>query len=108
MAHISLNPGETLIGQGMMAYWEPILGSSCHVWRGTLYVTSRRVCYRISWLRHMEFELPLSEIRGFTVGTHLFATKVTLHSKSGERFTVTGFPVKKLQGWLAQIGVQKI
>ena len=43
MAHISLNPGETLIGQGMMAYWEPILGSSCHVWRGTLYVTSRRV-----------------------------------------------------------------
>lgn len=56
----------------------------------------------------MEFELKLSEIRGFAVGKHLFATKVTIHSKSEEKFTVTGFPVKKLQGWLAQIGVQKI
>ena len=108
MADIQLKPGEALIGQGMMAYWEPVLGSSCNVWRGTIFVTNKRVCFRISWTSHMEFELKLSEIRGFTVGKHLFATKVTIHSKSEEKFTVTGFPVKKLQGWLAQIGVQKL
>lgn len=108
MADIHLEPGESLIGQGMMAYWEPVLGSSCNVWRGTIFVTNQRVCFRISWTSHMEFELKLSEIRGFTVGKHLFATKVIIHSKSEEKFTVTGFPVKKLQGWLAQIGVQKL
>lgn len=32
MADIQLEPGESLIGQGMMAYWEPVLGSSCNVW----------------------------------------------------------------------------
>ena len=26
MADIQLEPGEALIGQGMMAYWEPVLG----------------------------------------------------------------------------------
>ena len=108
MANIRLEPGESLIGQGMTAYWEPVLGRSCNVWRGTIFVTNQRVCFRISWTRHMEFELKLSEIRGFTVGKHLFATKVTIHSKSGETYTVTGFPVKKLQGWLAQSGVRKL
>ena len=51
MADIQLEPGETLIGQGMMAYWEPVLGSSCNVWRGTIFVTNKRVCFRISWTR---------------------------------------------------------
>ena len=100
MADIQLEPGESLIGQGMMAYWEPVLGGSCDVWRGTIFVTNKRVCFRISWTSHMEFELK--------VGKHLFATKVTIHSKAKEKFTVTGFPVKKLQGWLKQMGVQKI
>ena len=108
MADIQLKSGESLIGQGMMAYWEPVLGNSCNVWRGTIFVTNQRVCFRISWTSHMEFELKLSEIRGFTVGKHLFATKVTIHSKSEEKFTVTGFPVKKLQDWLRQVGIQKI
>ena len=108
MTDIQLKSGESLIGQGMMAYWEPVLGSSCNVWRGTIFVTNQRVCFRISWTSHMEFELKLSEIRGFTVGKHLFATKVTIHSRSEEKFTVTGFPVKKLQDWLRQVGIQKI
>ena len=56
----------------------------------------------------MEIELRWSEISGFTVGKHLFATKVTIHSKSREKFTFTGFPAKKLQSWLRQMGVQKI
>ena len=108
MADIQLKSDESLIGQGMMAYWEPVLGSSCNVWRGTIFVTNMRVCYRISWLSHMEVELRLSEVAGFSVGKHLFATKVIIHSKAGERFTFTGFPVKKLQDWLKQVGVQKI
>ena len=85
MADIQLKPGESLIGQGMMAYWEPVLGNSCNVWRGTIFVTNQRVCFRISLTSH----------------------KVTIHSKSEEKFTVTGFPVKKLQDWLRQVGVQK-
>lgn len=56
----------------------------------------------------MEVELRRSEIKGFTVGKHLFATKVTIHSKSGKKFTFTGFPAKKLQDWLRQADVQEI
>lgn len=108
MADIQLQPGESVVGQGMMAYWEPVLGSSCNVWRGTIFVTNQRVCFQISWTTHMEIELRRSEISGFTVGKHLFATKVTIHSKSREKFTFTGFPAKKLQSWLRQMGVQKI
>lgn len=108
MANIKLNSGETLIGQGMMAYYEPVLGSSCNVWRGTIFVTNMRVCYRISWLSHMEIELRLPEIAGFSVGRHLFATKVTIHSEAGEKFSFTGFPVKKLQDWLREAGVREL
>lgn len=108
MTNIQLQSGEALIGQGMMAYWEPVLGNSCNVHRGTIFVTNQRVCFRISLIPCMEFELRISEISGFTVGKHLFATKVTIHSKSGEKFTLTGFPVKKLQDWLRQMGVRKI
>ena len=108
MANIQLQPGESMIGQGMMAYWEPVLGSSCNVWRGTIFVTNRRVCFQISWTTHMEVELRRSEIRGFAVGKHLFATKVTIHSRSGEKYTFTGFPVKKLQGWLRSLGIPQL
>lgn len=108
MDTIQLASGEMLIGQGMMAYWEPVLGSSCDVWRGIIFVTNQRVCFSISWTNHMEFELKLSEISGFVVGRHLFATKVTIHSKAGERFALTGFPVKKLQNWLRQAGVRQL
>lgn len=108
MSIIQLYPDEVLIGQGMMAYWEPVLGSACNVWRGTLFVTNRRVCFRISWTSHMEVELRLSEISGFSVGKHLFATKVLIHSKAGKKFIFTGFPVKKLQTWLTKAGVSKV
>lgn len=108
MSTIQLLPNEALIGEGMMAYWEPVLGSACNVWRGTLFVTNRRVCFRISWTSHMEVELRLSDIFGFAVGKHLFATKVIIHTKAGEKFTFTGFPVKKLQIWLTKAGVPRL
>ena len=108
MDTIQLASGEMLIGQGMMAYWEPVLGNSCETWRGTIFVTNQRVCFYISWLSHPEFELELAKIKGFTVGRHLFFTKVTLHSSAGEKLTFTGFPAKKLQEWLRQAGIQKL
>jgi len=32
----------------------------------------------------------------------------SLYSRTGETYTFTGFPAKKLQGWLEQLGVQKL
>lgn len=108
MAKIQLKPGEVLIGQGPMAYREPVLGGSCDVWQGTIFVTNQRVCFRVSLIPRMEFELSLSEIKGFAVGKHLFYTTVTICSKSEKEYTVTGFPVKKLQEWLKQVGIWEI
>lgn len=108
MAAIQLQQGERLIGQGMMAYWEPVWGHSCDTCSGTVFVTTQRVCFCLSMLHSVEFELALSEIRGFATGRHLFFTKVVLYDWLGKTFTLTGFPVKKLQGWLKQAGVQKI
>ena len=31
--------------------------------------------------------------------------KVTIHTRSGEQFMLTGFPAKKLQSWLLQLGI---
>ena len=92
----------------MMAYWESVLGRSCDIWRGIIFVTNQRVCFHISWTSHMEVELKLSEISGFIVKKNLFATKVTIQGKAGEKFTFTGFPVKKLQNWLRQAGVPEL
>ncbi len=108
MANIRLESGESVFGRGMMAYWEPVLGGACNVWRGTIFVTNQRVCFQISWTTHMEVELRRSEIIGFTVGRHLFATKVMIHSKSGETYTFTGFPAKKLQSWLGSLGIPRL
>ena len=108
MTTLQLASNESLVGQGMVAYWEPVLGSSCDVWRGTIFVTNQRVCFSISWTNRLEFELKLSEIDGFAVGRHLFATTVTIYSRAGKRFMMTGFPIKKLQGWLRQVGVRQL
>jgi hypothetical protein len=53
-------------------------------------------------------DLPVEEIKGFSVGKIALFTAVTIHSKSGETYPFTGFPAKKLQDWLRQAGVQEI
>ena len=45
---------------------------------------------------------------GFSVGKIALFTAVTIHSKSGKEYPLTGFPAKKLQDWLRQAGVQEI
>ena len=55
-----------------------------------------------------DMNLPLEEIKGFSVGKIALFTAVTIHSKDGKEYPLTGFPAKKLQDWLRQAGVQEI
>lgn len=56
----------------------------------------------------LEMDLPVEEIKGFSVGKIALFTAVTIHSRSGETYPLTGFPAKKLQDWPRQAGVQQI
>ena len=76
--------------------------------QGKIYVTSKRVCFHMDLSGTVLMELTLPEIKGFSVSSKLFITQVTIHSCSGEEFPLTGFPAKKLQGWLEQLGVQRL
>ena len=50
----------------------------------------------------------MENIKGFSVSGVALFTQVTIHSQTGETYSFTGFPAKKLQGWLSQLAVQKI
>ncbi len=107
MAKFSLNPGETMIGSGQVAlHQKQLLGTK--PFSGNIYVTKQRVCFYVSMVGHPEMELPLSEVKGFSVGKKALFTAVTIHSQADEKFVFTGFPVKKLQDWLRQVGVQEL
>ena len=73
-------------------------------------VTDRqRACFKISMmLGALDMDLPLENIKGYSVNGMALFTQVTIHSRTGETYTFTGFPAKKLQGWLAHLGVQKL
>lgn len=108
MKALQLYPGEVLIGQGPMAYWEYI----CYFnWRsngGTIYVTNRRVCFHIYLNSGLDIDLNLSDIDGFEVGKRcFFVTEVTIYTNADESFSFTGFPVRKLQRWLTEAGVRR-
>jgi len=107
MAKLSMNPGETMIGSGQVAlHQKQFLGTK--PFSGNIYVTNQRVCFYISMIGSPEVDLPLSEIRGFSVGKKALFTAVTIHSQADEKYVFTGFPVKKLQDWLRQAGVQEL
>ena len=106
MAKFQLQVGETLIGKAPMSLYQK-QGLTQKPFQGKIYVTDKRVCFHMDLSGTVLMELPISEIKGFTVGSVLFATKVTIQSKTGENYPLTGFPAKKLQGWLTQLGVQK-
>ena len=107
MAKFQLNPGETMIGSGMMSLYQKS-GLTKKPFQGTIYVTNQRACFQISMSPHLDMDLPIEEIKGFTVKKLMLVTQVTIHSKSGETYPLTGFPAKKLQGWLQQVGVQQM
>lgn len=102
MAHISLGPGERLIGQGLVSWRDSLDETSCQCWHCTVFVTSRRVCLH----SRRKIELPLPELSCFTAGrVCLLFPSVTLWTRPGEGYTFTGFPIKKLQNWLLLAGL---
>lgn len=106
MAKFQLNPGETLIGKGQMAlHQKQFLNTK--PFSGNIYVTDQRACFYISMVGSPEMDLPISDIKGFSVKKAIF-TAVTIHSKAGGSYVFTGFPAKKLQDWLRQAGVQEV
>ena len=107
MAKLDLKPGETMIGSGQMSLYQK-QGLTKKPFQGNVFVTNQRACFKISMMPGLEMDLPVEEIKGFSVGKIALFTAVTIHSKSGEEYPLTGFPAKKLQDWLRQAGVQEI
>lgn len=107
MAKFQLGQGETELGSGMMAYkfqqWPTPKRT-----RGTLHVTNQRVCYYESWSNYVYMDLPLAEIEGYKTKQVLFVTFILIYGKDGKKYTYSGFPAKKVQGWLDQLGVRKL
>ena len=107
MAKLNLNPGETMIGSGQMSLYQK-QGLTKKPFQGNVFVTNQRACFKISMMPGLEMDLPVEEIKGFSVGKIALFTAVTIHSKDGKEYPLTGFPAKKLQDWLRQAGVQEI
>ena len=107
MAKLNLNPGEMMIGSGQMSLYKK-WGLTKKPFQGNIFVTKQRVCFKVYMIPFLEMDLSVTEIKGFSVGKFALITVVTIHSKSGENYPLTGFPSKKLQDWLRQAGVQEI
>ncbi|MCI8650503.1 MAG: hypothetical protein HFG20_10360 [Anaerotruncus sp.] len=107
MAKFLQRPNERIIGHGMMAYYHRPYGANVHTASGTMYVTDQRVCFYESMIGIAHMELPLEQVRGFVVSRMLFFTRVTIYSREGVGYPFTGFPVKKLQDWLRQVGIRQ-
>ncbi len=107
MAKPKLNPGETMIGSGQVALHQKQFINT-KAFSGNIYVTNQRVCFYISLVGSPEMDLPLSEVQGFSVGKKALFTAVTIHSKADEKYLFTGLPIKKLQDWLREAGVQEL
>ena len=107
MAKFQKAPDETLLGSGPMSIYQK-QGLSKKPFQGKIYVTDQRVCFHMDLTGTVLMELTVPEIKGFSVGKIALFTAVTIHSKDGKEYPLTGFPAKKLQDWLRQAGVQEI
>jgi len=107
MAKFQLAPGEIMIGDGQMALHQKQFLKT-KPFSGNIYVTNQRVCFYISMVGSPEMELPLSEIKGFSVEKKALFTAVNIHSQTNQNYVFTGFPVKKLQNWLRQVGIKEL
>ena len=96
-----LRENELLIGSGLMAFRR---GSK----QGIVYVTNQRVCFH-EWMTNFVYmKLPLSEVAGYQTKRFLFLLFVNIHDKGHKKYSFSGFPAKKLQGWLEQVGIKKL
>ena len=107
MAKLDMKPGETMIGSGQMSLYQK-QGLTKKPFQGNVFVTNQRACFKISMVPGLEMDLPVEDIKGFSVGKIALFTAVTIHGKDGKDYPLTGFPAKKLQDWLRQAGVQEI
>ena len=107
MAKLDMKPGETMIGSGQMSLYQK-QGLTKKPFQGNVFVTNPRACFKISMVPGLEMDLPVKEIKGFSVGKKALFTAVTIHSRADENYVFTGFPVKKLQDWLRQAGVREL
>lgn len=107
MAKFQPAPGEALAGSGPMSLFQKS-GLTKKPFQGKIYVTNQRVCFYMDLSGSALMDLPLAEVKGFSVSKTLFITQVTIHSQSGEEYPLTGFPAKNLQTWLRQVGVQAL
>lgn len=96
-----LREHEILIGRGLMAFRR---GSK----QGTIYVTNQRVCFHESLTNFVYMKLPLSEVEGYQTKRFLFIRFVYIYDKGHKKYMFSGFPAKKLQGWLEQAGVREL
>lgn len=101
MAKFQLQENETLIGSGLMAFRRGRI-------TGTIYVTNQRLCFQRWIFPYTDMDLMLSEVAGYRVTRFLFITFVSIYDRSQKRYIFSGFPAKKLQGWLEQAGVKKL
>ncbi len=107
MAKFQPAPDEALVGNGAMSLFQK-QGLTKKPFQGKIYVTNKRVCFYMDLSGTALMDLPLAEIKGFTVKKTLFITQVTIHSQAGEDYPLTGFPAKDLQNWLRQVGVRAL
>ena len=105
----------SVVGQGLVSYRD-LEKHTYQCWHATIYVTNQRVFLDT----YTGIELKLSKIRGFTFGRILFffpsvtifgqaeKTVIGKHGLTEDAYTFTGFPIKKLKGWLQQAGIQEL
>lgn len=107
MAKFQLQENETLVGSGMMAYKHK-KSITRQPTRGMIYVTNQRVSYYESWSNTVYMDLSLSAVSGYDTKRVLFATFVYLYDRNNKCYAFSGFPAKKLQSWLEQVGIRKL
>ncbi len=107
MAKFERAPNEALLGSGAMSLYQK-QGLTNKPFQGKIYVTDKRVCFYMDLSNTPLMELTLEQTKGFSVGKLGLFTKVVIHSQTGEQYPLTGFPSKKLQGWLEQAGVTRL
>ena len=100
MAKFQLNPGETLIGSGMMSLYLK-QGLTKKPFQGNIYITDQRACFKISMMPGaLDMDLPLENIKGFSVSGAAIFTQVTIHSRTRNLFLygLSGKETAKLAG----------
>ncbi len=107
MSNFVLRSEEHLIGSGHVSLKQR-QGLFWGMFHGELYVTDQRICFYMEMTGSTVLDLPLSELKGYSVGYSFFLTAVRIYSWEGKEYKITGAPAKEVQEWLRQAGVPLI